>query len=210
MLLRSLSATALGTALLLQIATPSGAATLINENFNSVAPALAVTSGVPSFTVTSNDVDLLGSNLFDFYPGNGTYIDLSGNNAGAITSTDSFSFNPGDVVTLSFSYGANGNGRSANVSLGSIFSDVVSTSQDTSASPAFLTFNQTFTVQSGTTASLVFTSLSPGNGGILLDNVSLTTSPAPVPEPVMLPALLTLGVFGGALVLRRKQVSEQA
>jgi hypothetical protein len=202
MLARSLSATTLGVILLLLAAAPSGAFTLIfSENFNSVTPSnpgtLNLTSGVPGFTVTSGNVDLIGTDSFNFYPGNGTYVDLSGGTAGTIQSS-AFNFTAGQTVTLSFSYGANGANRSAEVSLGSLLAP---TAVNATQSTTFQVFTTTFYVASSTTASLRFTSLSLGVAGVVIDNVSITA----VPEPAMLPALLTLGSVGGGLLLRRKQ-----
>jgi hypothetical protein len=208
MLLRSLAAASLGVAILLQVAAPSGAVTLIAEDFNAGPAGLATNIDVPSFTVTSGNVDVVGSSsassVFDLYPGNGYYVDLNGTTPGVLTSSV-FTFNPGDTVTLSFSYGANGVNRSATVELGALLSpETINTSQASS----FSLFDRTFVVGSTTTASLVFSAVNGGNEGIIIDNVSLTTTP--VPEPDMLPALLTLGAVGGALVLRRKQSAEQA
>ncbi len=206
MLLRPLAAASLAVALLVQVATPSDAATLISEDFNAAGPAFGVSTTIPSFTVTSGTVDVIGvGSGFDFYPGNGAYIDLSGNSAGSIASS-AFSFNAGDTVTLTFSYGANGDNRSANISLGSLFATSLTASQ--SSGSVFSTYTTTFTVSSATSASLLFTGTTPGASGFVIDNVVLTSTA--VPEPAMLPALLTLGAVGGALVLRRKQSSEQA
>lgn len=203
MLLRSLAAASLSAAFLLQVVTPSEAATLISEDFNGAAPALNATS-IPSFTVTAGNVDVIGDGTsFIFYPGNGQYIDLNGS-IGATIESSAFSFNAGDTVTLSFDYGANGDNRSANVSLGSFFSTILNASQSTT----FQNFTQTFTIGAPTSASLIFSAITTGASGIVLDNVVLTSSA--VPEPATLPALLALGVVGGALVLRRKQNTEQA
>jgi hypothetical protein len=209
MFLRSLAVASLGAALLIQVATPSEAATLISENFNSATPTLSTTS-IPSFSVTAGDVDVIGGagNQFDFYPGNGSYIDLNGFNPGTIASSVS-SFNTGDVVTLSFDYGANGENRTAQVFFGGNLLTSLTASQSTGT---FNVFTTTFTVTAPTSANLVFVSTTAGASGVVLDNVVLTTSGSgsAVPEPAMLPALLTLGAVGGALVLRRKQNAEQA
>jgi hypothetical protein len=204
MLLRSIAAASLAVALLVHVATPSDAATLISEDFNAAGPAFGVSTTIPSFTVTSGTVDVIGiGSGFDFYPGNGAYIDLSGNSAGSISSS-AFSLNAGDTVTLTFLYGANGENRSADISFGSFFTSLTANQ----SFGAFQTFTTTFTVSSATSASLVFTGTTPGASGFVIDNVVLTSTA--VPEPALLPALLTLGAVGGALVLRRKQSSEQA
>jgi hypothetical protein len=111
-------------------------------------------------------------------------------------------------VNLSFLYGANGDNRSATVSLGNLFTTTVNASQSVDAG-VFNPFSTSFIAASDiSNVQLVFTSLDSGQQGIILDNIVLSTG-AIVPEPAMLPALLTLGVVGGALVLRRKQNAEQ-
>jgi PEP-CTERM motif len=205
MLLRFLAAASLSTALLLQVATSSEAAALISEDFESATPALSVTS-IPSFTVNSGTVDVIGTGTgFDFYPNNGKYLDLNGSSA-AIIESAAFNFAAGDTVTLKFDYGANGENRSADVFFGNALLTTLNASESTGT--IFTPYETTFTLGSATTASVLFSAVSTGAAGIILDNVVLTTSA--VPEPATLPALLTLGVVGGALVLRRKQSTEQA
>jgi hypothetical protein len=208
MLLRSLAASSLAVALLIQVATPSEAATLIDENFSTGTPGLEITTTIPSFTVTSGSVDIIGGagSQFDFYPGNDFYIDLNGGEPGTLTSS-AFDIAGSQDVTLTFNYGANGENRTTDIFFGSTFLGSVTASQSTGT---FNTFTTTFTIAAPTTGSLIFQATNLGASGIVLDNVVLTTAPSAVPEPDTLPALLTLGAVGGALVLRRKQNAEQA
>ena len=169
--LRFLLISAGSVAVFTQFAAPASAATLISENFNSVAIGLGYTTSVGVFNVTSGNVDVVGPGLGDFYPGNGRYVDLNGSQRGTITSASIFNFNPGDTVTLSFNYGANGANKSANVQLGSLFSDTVSIGASTSV---FSSYNTTFNVNSSLSTALSFMSSlsSPnGNAGIIIDNV---------------------------------------
>jgi hypothetical protein len=208
MLLRSLAAASLCTALLLNVATPSEAATLIDENFDTSVPTFNITTSgtIPSFTVTDGSVDIIGTTggQFEFYPGNGAYVDLNGNDPGTIESS-TFGFAAGEIVNVSFSYGANGENRTGEVFFGTASLGTFTASQSTGV---FQTFSTSFTVATAQNASLIFKGLNAGASGVVLDNVSLTTGAA-VPEPATLPALLTLGAIGGALVVRRKQISEQ-
>jgi hypothetical protein len=204
--LRSVLASTCGVVLLTQFASPAGAVSLVDENFDSATSSYAPTTTIPSFTVTSGDVDVVGPTgapLSDtvLYGGNGygNYIDLNGSQAGTIKS-NTFTFNAGDVVTLSFDYGANGNGRSADISLGSFNFNLTGVDQGST----FQNFTQTFTVGSTFSDALTFASTNLGTGGVVLDNIKLDAVAA-VPEPEAFPGMLLFA--GGALMLRRKQLA---
>jgi hypothetical protein len=208
--LRSLLASTFGAVLLAQIAAPASAITLISETFDNATLGRNRSTGIPSFNVASGNVDVLGPGLSDRYPDNGNYIDLNGNTKGKLTS-NIFSFNTGDQVTLSFDYGANGNRRNANVSLGSLFTPFQITDSRNPLDPIFQTYTNTFTVNSAFNGALSFASNNIGFNGIILDNVSLSTissTPTAVPEPTAIPGLVLFG--GAALMLRRKQLAKNA
>ena len=208
--LRSLLASTFGAALLAQMAAPASAITLISETFDNATLGRNRSTGIPSFSVTSGNVDVLGLGSSDPYPDNGNYIDLNGNTKGKLTS-NIFSFNTGDQVTLSFYYGANGNRRNANVSLGSLFTPFQITDSRNPLDPIFQTYTNTFTVNSAFNGALSFASDNLGFRGIILDNVSLSTissTPTAVPEPTAIPGLVLFG--GAALMLRRKQLAKNA
>jgi hypothetical protein len=190
-----------GMAAFTQFDSPASAAVLINENFGSGLPDiydLPVTGTVGAFTVSSGNIDLVGTS-FNNYPGNGNYIDLNGSIAGTITSTSSFTFNPGDSATLSFDYGANGSGG-ANIFLGTTLIGSISAVYS-SGSPLTL---QTFNITTPTDGALSFVASTPGNGGIILDNIqfSSNTTAASVPEPSDM--LGTVLAVGSIVMLKRK------
>jgi hypothetical protein len=205
--LRSLLAATFGAAFLMQVAAPAGAVSLISETFDGTTLGRNRSTGIPSFNVTSGNVDVLGPGLLDPYPDNGNYIDLNGNTKGKLTS-NIFSFNTGDKVTLSFDYGANGNLRSADVSLGSLFNPFRITDSRNPLDPIFQTYTNTFTVNSAFNGALSFASNNLGFRGIIIDNISLSTTPTAVPEPTAIPGLVLFG--GAAVVLRRKQLARNA
>ncbi len=190
---------AIGVAVLSQFAAPASAASLINETFGPAGSDNTIAAGntIGAFTVSSGDIDLIGAGgPYDFYPTNGKYIDLNGNNQGTITSTASpFNFTYGG--TLSFLYGANGANRSATVSIGGTTLGTITASQ----SGVFST--QSYTIASGTTGALKFTSNTSGNAGIILDSIVLNSTDATsVPEPFTMIGTLVGGT--AAIRLRKK------
>jgi hypothetical protein len=92
------------------------AAVVLQDDFGTTGGDQLNWAGDSVFTSTSppGSVDLIGANgSFDFFPGNGHYVDLDGstgdghNPAGQLTSV--LSFGPGSY-TLSFSLGGNHRG----------------------------------------------------------------------------------------------------
>lgn len=108
--------TLLSALLLSAAATSAGAATLFYDNFDSY-PLGAPSSIAPTWTVTHGTVDVIGPGLFDFYPGNGRYLDMNGTsqpNSAARIETTIGGFTVGQTYQLSFSYGANMNSTPPN------------------------------------------------------------------------------------------------
>lgn len=174
------------------------AAVLFSDNFNAETQGLNYT-GFANWTVTAGSIDLIGPGFFDFYPGNGNYVDLDGttgaqNPAGGITTNMSFA---AGSYTLKFNLGGStrGDSNDVRVSLGD-FSQLI-----TLASGAGFTSQMfTFTTTGG---QLSFTNLgNSDNLGLILDNVSVSSA---VPEPATW-AMMLLGFFGlGALSARRRK-----
>ncbi|WP_373544440.1 PEP-CTERM sorting domain-containing protein [Chamaesiphon sp.] len=201
MKLRSIMTSAFGVAVLSQLAAPASAVSLINEDFGTgLADSFNISTGttIGAFDVSAGNIDLIGNNGgFDLYPGNGNYIDLNGNTTGAITSTGSFTFANGGI--LSFDYGTNGAPTSANVFLGTTLLGALTNPSGAAFS------NQSYSIASGTTGALSFVSTNSGFGGIVLDNILLSSTDVPataVPEPFTMIGTLIGGT--AAIRLRKK------
>ncbi len=66
-------------------------------NYNSFA----------NWDVTDGTVDLIGTNFYDFHPGNGLYVDLDGStsNAGVLTTKQEFTYQMNTWYRLEFDLG---------------------------------------------------------------------------------------------------------
>jgi hypothetical protein len=181
--MRSLLAAALTVAL----AGSASATVIFSDNFNAQNGGAGQLNfnAFSGWTVSNGSVDLIGAGTgFDFYPGNGLYVDLDGStgNAGDLTANMPFA---AGTYQLSFSLGGNARGGAndqVTVSLGS-WSEVFNVPSNF----PFTTITRTFTTTGG---QLKFSHAGGDNIGAILDNVSVST----VPEPV------SLLVFGGLLV----------
>jgi hypothetical protein len=168
------------------LAGSAPAAVIFSDNFNAQNGGIGQLnfSAFSGWTVSNGTVDLIGNGFFDFYPGNGLYVDLDGstNNAGDLTTVTTFA---AGTYQLTFSLGGNARGGAndqVTVSLGG-WSEVFNVPSNF----PFQTITRTFTTTGG---QLTFSHAGGDNIGAILDNVSVST----VPEPV------SLVVFGGLLV----------
>lgn len=179
---------------------PAEAISLFSDNFdteNGGSGALNF-NGFSKWDVTDGTVDLIpAGGQFDFYPGNGLYIDLDGStgNAGILTTKTTFA---AGTYNLSFKLGGNARGSAAdavtvNLGLGN-FSEVFTLN---SGDP-LTTFVRTITLTSA--GKLSFSNAGGDNIGAILDDVNLTT----IPTPALLPGLIGMG-----LAAMRKRRNEQ-
>ncbi len=161
--------------------------TLLNDTFNTEnggAGALNF-SQFANWEVTRGTVDLIGvPSFFDYYPGNGLYVDLDGSTGqgGRMESRTTFTLNPG-VYELRFDLGNDpgfpGDVNTAVVSLGNSYSESFSREgyapgQGPPPNVPLETVVRQITVTSPTTGKLVFDQAGGDNGGLVIDNVRLT------------------------------------
>lgn len=182
-------------------AAPAGAATIFSDTFDGEAQAL--NTSLDNWTVSDGTIDVVGPTFFDFYPGNGNYIDLDGStsNAGTITTNTAFSFVAG-TYTLTFELGGStrGDSNTVVVALGSIFNETFTLASN--APLSLVTRTITLNAASGSGA-LSFAHGGGDNLGLLLDDVNLDyTAPThDVPAPLAL--TLLLGGLAGTLLRKR-------
>lgn len=182
---------------------PSKAATLLNDSFDTENGGVA-NSATLNFTafenwnVTAGGVDLIGNGFLEFFPGNGLYLDLDGttDRAGRIESKTAFAFSSGDIVNLRFDIlGENPQvaplDNEVTVSLGSLFNETFTVSD-------VGTISRTFSVSSLTSGSLIFDHAGGDLGGLILDNVQLSSTPVnpkSVPEPSSVALFVSLAAL---------------
>ncbi len=162
------------------IGHPVNAQVLFSDDFNSENGG----TGAPNYaafanwTVTRGAVDLIPyGGYFDFFPGNGLYVDTSGSigAAGTITTKQSFSFVSGVTYVLSFDLAGDardGAAKSVIVTVGTNGS-ILSTNITLPASAPLTLFSCPFTVTTPTNGSLSFAAGQGGDIGLILDNVQL-------------------------------------
>lgn len=189
------------TAAIALTAGAASAATVFSDTFDADVQG---TNATPAgFAVTSGSVDVIGTGFFDFYPGNGNYVDLNGSTFQAGTIEQDISgLTVGTAYTLTFDYAFNTN--SGNDEVLSFGIDGVTTVVPlTGAPPAFQTYTYNFTY-TGADDTLFFADAgtTPGdNGGPVIDNILIATAAVPLPAS----GLLLLGALGAAGLARRRR-----
>lgn len=174
---------------------PAQAGVVFSDNFNSYAFQL---NWVPpmNWTVPVGTVDLTGETTtitnFDFFPGNGGYVDLDGSSGQAGTLATIQSFAAG-TYKLTFDLAGNARGdvdKTTTISLGNF-----STMLDLPSTSPYQLFTFTFTTTGGT---LSFADNAVGNQDIgnILDNVTLTSVPEASTWVMMLAGFAGLGLAG--------------
>lgn len=166
---KTLCAVALSCAL----SAPAQSAVIFSDNFDSYSAGTNATTFGGNWTVSNGSVDVIGNGFFDFYPGNGLYIDLDGssNNAGDFTS-QALNLNGSYILSFTLAGSARGDTNSVDVSFGSYNQTF------TLASNApVTTYTQTVNFAPSSFASIVFKNAGGDNVGAILMNVSVTSVP---------------------------------
>lgn len=162
---------------------------LFSDNFDSNAIGLnAVPAG---WSVSNGTVDIIGNGFFDFYPGNGAYIDLDGSTGDAGELSRSFSLTGGVAYSASFTLGGSTRGDSnlVDVSFGSASDSFTMASSD----PLAL-FTVGFTPAADGSYTLTFANQGGDSlGAILLDVQVAHAIPEPETYALMLAGLGMLG-----------------
>ena len=101
--------------------TPAQAAniTSLSDNFNTENGGVGALNytGFANWDVNGGGtVDLIGNSSFDFYPGNGLYVDLDGSSSNAGVLTTKSLFAPGNYA-LSFKLGGSQRGTPESVTV---------------------------------------------------------------------------------------------
>ena len=187
--------------------SPAQAAVIFFDNFNSYPAQLNWVPPANWSAPGPGAVDLIGETTtvttFNFYPGNGGYVDLDGSNGIAGTLQTLMPFGAG-TYTLSFDLAGNARNdgsKTTVITLGNFTTQITLAATDPYA---LHTLNITTTG-----GNLVFSDLSGGNNNIgnILDNVTLATVAA-IPEPATW-AMMLLGFAGLGFAFRqsRRKVS---
>jgi hypothetical protein len=176
------------------------ASIIFQDNFNAENGGTGALNynSFANWAVSQGTVDLIGGiNFFDFYPGNGLYVDLDGSTsaAGLFETQSSFLLQPG-AYTLEFLLGGSQRGDTnlVTVALGSLYNDTFTVNSSDPLALRTIPIN----VATPTSAILSFQNAGGDNVGAILDNVKIST----IPEPASL-SLFGLGILG-LFGLRRK------
>lgn len=195
--LKKLLVTALGTAAIaLGIGSAAQAAVIFSDNFDQEAPGGLNFTTFDKWDVTDGTVDVIPvGGSFNYYPGNGSYVDLDGSTGDAGVLTTKQAFNPGTYL-LKFVLGGSTVQNNLNdvlVSFGSLNEIFTVASDD-----PLKQFTRAVTL--GSASKLSFSNAGGDNIGAILDSASVET----IPTPVLLPGLIGLGIG----VLRKRKVAQ--
>ncbi len=156
-----------------------------------------------NWTVSDGSVDLLGGTYYPQYTYEGLSVDLDGStyNAGVMTSKE---IGVETGCTYLFSFNISGNMR-----YGTDTVSVKVTNSDYNEN-FLLNYDEDWqqitrlvTITSGTTAQIIFDNAGGDNKGALLDNVSFSTTPVPIPPTVLLMGPGILGLLSLRFKKRR-------
>lgn len=150
-------------------------AIIFQDNFdteNGGRPAFGYT-GLLNWQILVGNVDLIGvGGQYDYFPGNGLYVDLDGVYAGAtIRTRGSFNLTPG-TYTLRFRLAGSqrGDTNTATVTVGTLFSEAITLP---SAAPLTV-YTRPIVLTQPTTVQITFAQGGDDGFGLILDDVSLS------------------------------------
>lgn len=183
------------------LSVPVQAAVIFSDYFDGYAVAYNANAFGGNWTVSNGSVDVVGPGYFDFFPGNGNYIDLDGStgDAGVFTSK-TLNLNAG---TYTFEFVLSGSTRwdepnTVDVSFGS-YNETFTLAYNVPITK----FTKTVNFASDTATSIVFKNSGNDNMGALLFNVTVASA---VPEAETGAMILAgLGIIG-SIVRRRKSI----
>ena len=175
---------------------------VFSDNFNSENSGVQMDNydSFANWDVTRGTVDIITYNSVFNFLGPGTYVDLDGStwSAGRMETITTFNLLPGDY-TLEFVASGNNRGRPSDtmiVSVGSVYSNALTIEP----TELLIDYQYSFHVDTATTGKIVFDHQGSDNCGIIIDDVSLTSSQVPIPAAIWLLGSGLIGLVG----LRRK------
>jgi hypothetical protein len=190
------------SALLASTTVASHAAVIFSDNFNATPQGLDTTPN--GWVLDYGKVDVIGTGFFEFYPGNGNYIDTNGSigQSGGMHTNTVFNFLAGKTYTISFDYG-NNKGSHLNGSVETLVLDLIgfggAVINHTGPIASFINYVFSFTPGSNFNSAIYFNASGTNdgdNGGLILDNVSLSVVPVPAALPLLAAGLGVLGFAG--------------
>jgi hypothetical protein len=184
---------------LLAGASAAQAAVVFSDDFNADTQGLNYNAFVNGWAVSDGTVDLIGTGFFDFYPGNGNYVDLDGSTGNAGVLSQSLSLTGGTTYTATFLLGGSqrGSSNTVDVMFGTSSASYSLLSADPLAPQSIV-----FTPGSSGTYTLSFANGGGDNIGAILDDVVVSTSAIPEPQTY---ALMLGGLVAMFAVARRRK-----